>query len=174
MRNCVWIRNLKSALLQIFAIIEEGATNEERALGIDYHTHIFGLHHNVAIGGSVDQVHFVLQTGAAAANHGDTQGAVRSSLFLQQRDEFARGVFCHFDQTFVANLVVDPRTWGGRIHGKKSRLTCNGQGVAISGVRQVLLRNLRDLQQRGDMLKFFPQIFASGETLGIGHQSGAH
>ena len=80
MRDRVRIRHFESAFLQIVAVIQQRTADEKRALWIDDHAHIFGLNEDVAIRRSVDQIHFVLQTGTAAADHGDAQRALRRGL----------------------------------------------------------------------------------------------
>ena len=86
MRDRVRVRHLEAALLQIIAVIEQRAADEERALRIDHHAHIGRLHHDVAIRRAIDQVHLVLQSGTAAADHRDAQRALRPALFLEQTE----------------------------------------------------------------------------------------
>src|SRR4051812_26287520 len=76
MRHRIWIRDLEPTLLEIVAVIEQRSTHEERALWIDHHAHIRRLHHDVAIGRPVHEVHLVLQPGATAADHGYSKGSV--------------------------------------------------------------------------------------------------
>src|SRR6185369_2408939 len=82
MRDCVWVRHLEPALLQIFAEIEHRSAHEKRALWINHDTHILRFDENIAVRRAIDQIHFVLQAGATAANHRDPQRSVRATLFL--------------------------------------------------------------------------------------------
>ena len=70
-----------------------------------------GLDEDVAIGRSIDQIHFVLQAGTTATDHRDAQRALRPALFFEERNQFARRVFGHLDQALIADLVIDPRVW---------------------------------------------------------------
>ena len=107
MRNSVRIRDFEAAFLQIVAEIQQRTADEKRTFGIDDHADILRLNKDVAISGTIDKVHFVLQAGAPAADHGHAQRAVRPALFLEQREQFARGIFGHLDQAFIADLVID-------------------------------------------------------------------
>ena len=107
MRDRVRVRDFEAALLQIVAVIQNRAADEERAFWIDHHAHIAGLDHDVAIRRTIDEIHLVLQPGTAAADHGHPQGSLRAPLLLQKRRELARGVLGHFDETLVPDLEFD-------------------------------------------------------------------
>src|ERR1043166_8314256 len=79
----VRVRAFEPALLPVAAIIEHRTADEECALWIDHQTHIGGRDKNVALFGAVHQIHGVLQTGAPAANYGETQRAVGISFLIQ-------------------------------------------------------------------------------------------
>ena len=85
MRDCVRIRHFESAFLQVIAEIEDGATDEERALGIDHDPNIGRMNHDIARGGAFDEIHFVLQAGAAAPDHRQAQGTLWPALFFEER-----------------------------------------------------------------------------------------
>lgn len=87
MGDGIRIRHFESTLLQVIAEIEKRAANKERALRIDDDAHVGGMNKDVARHRAIDEVHFVLQTGAAAADDGDAQRAFGATLFLQERSE---------------------------------------------------------------------------------------
>lgn len=66
------------------------------------------MNQNVPWGRAFYQVHFVLQTRATTADHGQAQCAFRSALFFEQGTEPARGVCRDADQLFVADLNAGP------------------------------------------------------------------
>ena len=107
MRDRVGVGDLEPAFLQVVAIIEERSADKKGTLWINDHADIGRLHHDVAVRGTIDEVHFVLQTRAAAANHGDAESTGRASLFFQERIQFPRSVLRDLDETFIADLVID-------------------------------------------------------------------
>ena len=106
------IGDLEAALLEIVAVFEEGTGNKTRALRVHHHVDVAGADKNVAIGGAVDEVHLVLQAGAAAADDGQTQGTVRAALAGEQRDQLLRGLLGD-----LAKLLVPDCDLGGRFGG---------------------------------------------------------
>ena len=74
---------------------------------------------NIPRRGALDEIHFVLQTGATTADHSQAQCAFRSALFFEQGTEPPRGVFRDADQLFVADLDSGPIRTGrpGRTGG---------------------------------------------------------
>jgi len=84
MRHRIRVCYLKSAFLQVLTEIKDRSADEECALGIDHHPHVGCLHQDITVGWPIDQIHLVLQSRAATADDSDTQGAIRSSLLLQQ------------------------------------------------------------------------------------------
>src|ERR1039458_616486 len=62
------IGDLEAAFLEIVAVVEEGTRDKAGALGVHHHVDVVGADKNVAVGGAVDEVHLVLQAGAAAAD----------------------------------------------------------------------------------------------------------
>jgi len=72
MGDSVRVRDFEATFLQVFAVIEHRAANKESALGIDNEADIRSRHENVALFGTVYQIHHVLQAGATAADHGET------------------------------------------------------------------------------------------------------
>src|SRR6266480_1441022 len=81
----VWIGDFKATFLQVFAVIEHRTADEKRALWIDDQMNILRWHKNVPLLGSIDQIHDVLQTRAAAADYLEAQRALWPALFLKQR-----------------------------------------------------------------------------------------
>lgn len=106
MGDGVGISDFESAGLQIVAKIEFRAADKKSAFGIDDHVDFAGSDENVAVGGAIDEVHFVLQTGAPAADYGDAECAVGAVLFGQQTGQARAGAFGDFDQFFVADFVI--------------------------------------------------------------------
>ena len=109
MRDRIRVGDFETAFLQVFAVIEDRTADEECALWIDNQTHVGGWNKNVAVLGTVHQVHGVLQARASTPDHGQTQGAVWISFLFEQRRQFARRGLGDFDQAFVADLVIDGR-----------------------------------------------------------------
>ena len=85
MRDGVRVGYSKSAFLQIVAEIEHGAADKERALGIDHDPNIGRMNHDIARGGAFDEIHFVLQAGAAAPDHSQAQRTLWPALFFEER-----------------------------------------------------------------------------------------
>jgi len=79
----VWVGDFEPAFLQVVAVIEYRTADEERALWIDNQTDVRSWNENVALFGAIHQIHRVLQTGAATADDGQTQGAVWISFLVQ-------------------------------------------------------------------------------------------
>jgi len=111
MRHRIRVRDLESAFLQVVAVIQKGAADEEGAFRIDHDADVRGLNHDVAIGGPIDEIHFVLQAGAPPADDRHAQCARGAPLFLQERIQLFRGVLGDFDETLVTNLVIDGGGW---------------------------------------------------------------
>jgi len=85
MGDGVRVGDFEAAFLQVFAVVEHRAADEERALWIDNDTHVGSRDEDVTLFGTVYQVHGVLEAGAAAADHSEAQRAVCFAFFLQQR-----------------------------------------------------------------------------------------
>ena len=67
--------------------------------------HLAGGDHDVTVGGAIDEVHLVLQAGAAAADDGYAQGTmVGPALLLEQAEEAVGGIGKHLDEFFIANF----------------------------------------------------------------------
>src|SRR6266568_4654813 len=81
MSHGVWIGDFKATFLQVFAVIEHRTADEESALWINNETHVLRWDENVPLLGSIDQIHDVLQTGAAAADHLEAQRTVWLAFF---------------------------------------------------------------------------------------------
>jgi hypothetical protein len=69
------------------------------------------LNEDIPIGRTIDEVHLVLQAGASTADDRYSQRARRAPLFLEQRVQLSRGVLSDFNETLVADFVIDG---GGR------------------------------------------------------------
>ena len=63
------------AMLQILAEIKQRAADKKRALWIDNEPDVGRWNHDVAFFRPVHQIHFVLQSGTAAANNRHAQSA---------------------------------------------------------------------------------------------------
>src|SRR6267143_2757547 len=98
MGDRIRIRYFESSFLQVIAVIQERSAHKKRTLRIDDHANIRRLDHDVAIRGTVHEIHFILQSGAAAADHGYAEGSCGPALLFQERIEFARRVLGHFDE----------------------------------------------------------------------------
>lgn len=85
MRDRIRVGHLEPALLQILAVIEQGTADKERAFGIDHYADIRTFDHDIAVGRSIDQIHFVLQSRTTASNDRDPQCTARASLLVQKR-----------------------------------------------------------------------------------------
>src|SRR5437016_5688972 len=81
----VGIGDFEAAFLQVFAVIEHRTADEKRALWIDDQMHILRRHENVPLLWSIYQIHHVLQTGAAAADHLEAQRALWLAFFFKER-----------------------------------------------------------------------------------------
>ena len=106
MRDCVGICHLEAALLQIFAVIENRAADEKRALWIDNQPNVLCWHENIPLLRSLHQIHYVLQAGAASTDNLEAQRTVGLAFFFKQRRQLTRGFFGNADQAFVADLVI--------------------------------------------------------------------
>ena len=84
MRHSVGVRYLESAFLQVIAVIQQRATDEQRTFGVDHHSDVRRLHKNIPVRWSINQIHLVLQSRATATDHSHTQGAVRSTLLRKK------------------------------------------------------------------------------------------
>src|SRR5690348_1742603 len=113
MRGGVWIGDFEATLLQVIAEIQGRAADEQGTLGIDHYPDIGGMNQNVPWRGPFDEVHFVLQTGATAADHCQPQRAFGPALFLEQGTQAACGTLGNANQLFIANLNSGPIRTGG-------------------------------------------------------------
>ena len=77
----IGIGHLEATLLKVIAVIQLGSAYEEGALGIDHDVHSLRGDKDIARLGAVDEIHLVLEPGATASDHGDTQRAVGATLF---------------------------------------------------------------------------------------------
>ena len=84
MRDRVRIRDLEPAFLQIVAVIQNGAADKKRAFRIDNYAYAGAFDENIAVGRAIDQIHFVLQAGAPATDHGQTKRALLPALLFKQ------------------------------------------------------------------------------------------
>ena len=107
MRHGIRIRNLEAPLLEIVAEIQFGPADEKRALRIDHHVYLIRLHKDIAVGGSIDQIHLILQSRASAADHRNPQGALRTTLPLKQGTQLRARCVTDANQSLVAKLVID-------------------------------------------------------------------
>jgi len=107
-----------------------------------------------------------LQAGTAAADHRDAQRSVGTALFLEERHQFARCIFRHLDQAFIADLDV----WGcwgcGRFGHRKVLLAITDRYLFnhLRNRGQMVVGYLLDVSQCGNVLKFFAEDLAAGES----------
>jgi len=102
---------LEAAVLQRLDVIQFAAGDVKRALGIHDHAHAAAFHEDVAAGRAVLQIHFVLQAGAAAADHRHAQHATGPALLGEQCGNLLRGAGRQFDQTFIASAEIRRGRW---------------------------------------------------------------
>jgi len=84
MRDRIRVRDLEPAFLQVVAEIQNRATDKKRAFWIDNHANTGAFDQNVAVSRAINQIHFVLQPGATAADHSHAKGAVLPALLFKQ------------------------------------------------------------------------------------------
>ena len=119
----VGIVDLETRFLQTALIIQLATGDIQRALGIHHHAHAPALHENVAISRAILQIHFILQTTAAAAHHRHAQDAIRAALALEQGGYFIRRARGQLHEAFVARAVLDVAT------GFSFASTCKHDGI---------------------------------------------
>src|SRR5260370_34678484 len=112
----IGILHLEAALQQRLHIVQLAAGHVERALGIDHHLDTGAFDQNVARGRAILQVHFVLQSRTAAADHRDAQHAALPTLAGQQRAQLPSGVGRQFDEPLIADAEA----------GRYASLVCGG------------------------------------------------
>jgi hypothetical protein len=122
----IGIGHLEATLLKVIAVIQLGSAHEEGALGIDHDVHSLRGDKDVARLGPVDEIHFVLEAGATASDHGDTQRAVGPSLFGEQRGE---SVGCGIRDTAELFIPDLPGEGGFRCLAHGVRLFRSGDAV---------------------------------------------
>lgn len=106
MSDGVWVGDFETAFLEVVAEVEFGAADEECAFGVDHDADIGALDEDIAVCGAIGEVHFVLQSGASAADHSDAEGTARAALFFQEAAQFATGGPGNADEFFVAEAVL--------------------------------------------------------------------
>ena len=89
------VRDFEAPLLQVVAEIEFRSAHEEGALGIDNDANLIGLDHDIAIGGAIDEIHFVLKARASAADDGNTKCTLRAALFFKKISQARAGGIAH-------------------------------------------------------------------------------
>src|ERR1051326_3884364 len=114
-RRRVGILDLESAVLQRVDVVQFAPGHVKGALRIDHHPDAAGFHEDIAAGRAVLQIHLVLQTGAAAADHGHAQNALGPALFAEERIDLPGCVGRDFDEPLVANAKA--RSGGGGLVG---------------------------------------------------------
>jgi hypothetical protein len=91
-RRRVRIFYFEAAIGEGVDVVEFGTGDVESAFGIDDDADAGALDKDVAVGGTILEIHFILEAAATAANDRDAQNALRSILPLQKRADLARGV----------------------------------------------------------------------------------
>jgi hypothetical protein len=82
--NGVGIGHLESSLLQIIAVVELRTADEESTLGVDHDVHPLGRNEDITGHRPIDEVHLVLEAGAAAADHSHAKSPLRASLLGEE------------------------------------------------------------------------------------------
>jgi len=83
----VGIGHFESALLQIIAVVEFRTADKKGALGINHDVHTLRGNKDVTRNGAIDQVHLVLEAGAAAADDRHAERAIWTALLGEERCE---------------------------------------------------------------------------------------
>jgi hypothetical protein len=114
----VGIAYFETAVRQGVDEIQFAACHIKGALGVHDDADAGALDQDVAIGRLVLEIHFVLQTGTAAADNCDTQDSAGSALFVEKGTDFQGRRRGDFDKAFIS----DPNLRGrGGIGGGRSR-----------------------------------------------------
>src|SRR5258707_6826522 len=103
MRGGGRVGDLEAPLLEIVAVVEQGAGDKTGAFGVHHHVDVAGADQDVPVGGPVHEIHLVLEAGAAPSDDGEAQGAVRAALAGEQRRELLRGFLGDFAKLLVPN-----------------------------------------------------------------------
>ena len=113
MSHGIRIRHFESPFLQIFGKIKLRSAYKKSTLRVHDYSHRIRLHHNVPVGWTIHQIHFILQSRTAAPHHSHPQGPLRTPLSLQQRAQLGTGSIQDTDKLFIAYLKLHRSTGGG-------------------------------------------------------------
>lgn len=103
----VGVGDFKAAFLKVVTEINFGAADKEGGFGVNDDPDAAGFDKDVAVGGAVDEVHFVLEAGATAAKDGDAEGAVGALLAGEEAGEAGGGLFGEFDEALIADFYLE-------------------------------------------------------------------
>jgi len=81
-----------------------------------------------------------LQSGAAPADHLESQGAVWFAFFFKHRRQLTRSVFGNADQALITDLVIDCRCFCGH---EQVGLILSGCGRTAEQLRDFVLHGLQ-------------------------------
>ena len=104
---------LFEAAVERIEVIEFAAGDVEGAFGVNDDADAGGFDEDVAVGGGVLEIHFVLQAGAAAADDGYAQHAIGAALLGEKGVHLVCGAGSKFDEAFIAGA----ESWGGSRFG---------------------------------------------------------
>lgn len=74
----IGIAHLEAPILEVIAEIQFGASHKQSAFRIDDHPDSCRFDENIPVGRPIDEIHLVLEPGAASSHHSDPQ---RSGFF---------------------------------------------------------------------------------------------
>jgi hypothetical protein len=136
------VAHLEAALLEIVGKIEFAPADEKSAFRVDDDIDSVAGNKDVAVTGTVNQVHLVLQARAPAPDNSNAEAAVRPALALKEATQVGRGTIQDLHQLFIADLVVHRRVHGGKVHPLPRRVN---QGEKASQVAESSEGAPRDL-----------------------------
>ena len=84
----IWILDLESSVEGI-EVVQLASGDIKGAFGIDNNSDPGGFDQDVAIGGTILEIHFILQAGTAAADNGDAEHSSGTALFGEQGSDLA-------------------------------------------------------------------------------------
>jgi len=106
--DSVGVGHLKPSFLEIIAVIKLRTADKEGAFRIDDDVHPLGGDKDVTGHRAIDEIHFILETGATAANHGNSKGAIRTALLGEKGGEAIGSRIRDSAELFIPDL---PREW---------------------------------------------------------------
>ena len=122
MGDRVRVGDLESALLQIVAVIEQRAADKNALFGSTTTRTSEEFTRMSRLAGPSTRSILYCSPEQPPPMTATRKAPVCAALFFKQRTQLARRVLGHFDETLVADLVIDSRRWGGGVvHPARSR-----------------------------------------------------